>query len=58
MNKNCVCCGEVIEPERLEALPDTEFCIKCARKVNIKPVRNQYASISSFEDAASAEGEE
>jgi RNA polymerase-binding transcription factor DksA len=58
MTRNCVGCDNGIEQERLEALPNTEFCIQCARKIKTKPVRNQYASISSFEDAVSAEGEE
>lgn len=28
---NCSKCGGVIDPERLEALPDTRLCIDCAR---------------------------
>lgn len=33
--RNCVNCKHEIEPARLEALPDTELCIGCARKINI-----------------------
>jgi RNA polymerase-binding transcription factor DksA len=29
----CERCGEPIEPERLEILPDTTLCISCARKI-------------------------
>ncbi len=28
----CVFCGRLIDPERLEILPDTRRCIECARK--------------------------
>lgn len=28
--KNCINCGKSIPKERLEVLPNTEFCIKCA----------------------------
>ena len=27
----CVTCGEDIAPERLDAVPETPFCAKCAR---------------------------
>lgn len=30
--KNCVDCGGVIPPERLEAIPETIQCIKCASR--------------------------
>jgi len=37
---NCNQCAGNIEEERLEALPTTKICIKCARKSNNnKPVR-------------------
>jgi RNA polymerase-binding transcription factor DksA len=29
----CERCGEKIEPERLEILPNTTLCVKCAQKV-------------------------
>lgn len=29
----CERCGEPIEPERLEILPDTTLCVKCAQRV-------------------------
>jgi hypothetical protein len=29
---HCECCGKVIPPARLEALPDTKYCIDCADK--------------------------
>ena len=29
----CERCGEKIEPERMEILPDTSLCVKCAKKV-------------------------
>ncbi len=28
---SCSSCGEPIDPERLEALPETRVCIACAR---------------------------
>ena len=28
----CESCGQAIDPERLEALPQTRLCIDCARK--------------------------
>ena len=35
---DCRLCNQAIEPERLEALPSTVFCITCAHKHNpIKP---------------------
>ena len=29
---NCHECGAVIPPARLEAMPDTDYCVKCADK--------------------------
>ena len=29
---NCHECGGVIPPARLEAMPDTDYCVKCADK--------------------------
>jgi DnaK suppressor protein len=29
----CESCGQPINPQRLEALPDTRLCINCARQV-------------------------
>lgn len=35
---NCRCCNNQIEPERIEILPNTLFCSKCAHQHNfIKP---------------------
>ena len=34
---NCLDCGNVIPPARLEFLPDTEYCVNCADK-NSTPV--------------------
>ncbi|MFA5766403.1 MAG: TraR/DksA C4-type zinc finger protein [Candidatus Paceibacterota bacterium] len=28
--KHCEDCGEIIPAERLEALPNTQYCVKCA----------------------------
>lgn len=43
---NCVKCGEVINPLRLQALPNTRICIGCAegsvkRKVGITTIEGQ-----------------
>ena len=37
MTKNCSTCGKPILPARLEALPDTETCVKCS-VVAYKPI--------------------
>ena len=29
---NCHECGTIIPPARLEAMPDTDYCVKCADK--------------------------
>jgi RNA polymerase-binding transcription factor DksA len=29
----CARCGEQIEPERLDILPDTTLCIRCAQRI-------------------------
>ena len=29
----CDRCGEQIEPERLDILPDTTLCIRCAQRI-------------------------
>jgi hypothetical protein len=29
--RTCTLCGRPIDPERLEVLPDTKFCVDCAR---------------------------
>jgi len=36
---NCNSCSNIIEFERLEALPTTKMCIKCAHKSDDKRVR-------------------
>ena len=33
MATNCKICGEEIPAERLEALPDTDTCVKCSTPV-------------------------
>jgi hypothetical protein len=30
MNVECLGCGEVIHPKRLEILPGTKYCVKCS----------------------------
>lgn len=37
--KACINCGGVIEAARLEALPETDFCIACSRKIGTPKVR-------------------
>ena len=32
MGKKCELCGKAISAERLEALPETKRCVKCARR--------------------------
>jgi RNA polymerase-binding transcription factor DksA len=34
----CLDCGNTISPARLELLPDTEWCVKCADKHTFKSV--------------------
>ena len=29
---NCFDCGDKIHPARLQAIPDTEYCVNCADK--------------------------
>lgn len=36
---NCGRCGNLIEPERLNILPNTLICSKCARLRNVKKVK-------------------
>lgn len=36
MNKKCVCCEEEIPVERLEVLPETEYCAKCSSLIHPK----------------------
>ncbi|HYF48574.1 MAG TPA: TraR/DksA C4-type zinc finger protein [Planctomycetota bacterium] len=31
--RRCQRCNDVIPPERVEALPDTEVCIKCSQSI-------------------------
>jgi len=31
----CLCCGETISPERLEALPNTKTCANCSSVVRV-----------------------
>ena len=30
MDKKCLKCGEIIHPQRLKALPNTNVCVKCS----------------------------
>ena len=34
----CIDCGKEINPKRVEALPNTQYCIKCSPKHVHKPV--------------------
>lgn len=45
---NCIICKNQIEPARIEALPNTEFCITCAKKVKTPRAREKY--IFSLDD--------
>ena len=36
MVKNCKGCGDEIPEERLKALPDTDWCVKCAQTRVVK----------------------
>ncbi len=38
---NCTACRNPIEPERLEALPDTDRCITCATSQDARRPRPQ-----------------
>ena len=54
--KNCTRCNKEIELARLDALPDTEFCIKCAKQINIPNIRERFKfsfgdEPQEFEDA-------
>jgi hypothetical protein len=42
MDKSCKHCGEAIPSERLEVLPDTEYCIKCVDKHGPKVVHDPH----------------
>ncbi len=39
MIKLCMYCNKLISSERLAILPETEFCIECARIINPRKVR-------------------
>ena len=39
MSKNCIKCSGEIEAERISVLPDTNFCVSCAKKVNVPRVK-------------------
>ena len=39
MSKQCVRCTHDIEPERISILPDTDYCISCAKAVQPKRVK-------------------
>jgi hypothetical protein len=34
----CAICGQPIKPARLEVLPDTKFCVDCARTQPAAPI--------------------
>jgi DnaK suppressor protein len=38
----CEACGEPIDPERLEAIPEAAFCISCKMMVEKRQVRPAY----------------
>jgi RNA polymerase-binding transcription factor DksA len=40
MNK-CIICNKQIESIRIEILPDTEFCINCAKTVEVPRAREK-----------------
>ncbi len=40
--RKCINCSNDIELARLEALPETEFCIKCARQIKIPRARERF----------------
>ena len=33
VKRHCQRCGEVIPAERVEALPDTQVCVECSRRI-------------------------
>jgi hypothetical protein len=33
VRRHCQRCGEAIPAERVEALPDTQVCVECSRKI-------------------------
>ena len=43
MERKCEFCGEQIPQERLEALPNTRRCVKCAQKMAAISVSNKWA---------------
>ena len=53
MNKNCVCCNVEISEARLEALPTTEFCVKCAGAINPRHQKlTRFETIQDVDEAA------
>ena len=43
-DKLCRACGEIIDPERVECMPDTDLCISCADSTG--PVLKAYMVFS------------
>lgn len=43
--RRCAVCRKPISPARLEALPDVQTCIECAKK-NPKPVDTSFVELS------------
>ncbi len=53
MNKKCVCCDVEISEARLEVLPNTEFCVKCASVVNPRHQKlTRFETIQDVDEAA------
>lgn len=42
MNKECLSCGEIINPKRLEILPHTKYCVNCSDSAPKKALTFQY----------------
>jgi hypothetical protein len=52
---NCICCEKEIPPERLEAIPGAELCVKCASVIN---PRQKKLKLTQSIEAADADDEE
>ena len=44
---NCIECNQSIPPGRLEALPDTKYCLKCSELYNTEAVDIEYVTSKS-----------
>ena len=54
-NNKCVCCNSEISPERLEALPGTEYCVRCAAKFSTPSFRKTDSYFGSLDDLKETE---